>query len=183
MISFDIGSGNGLVPWAPSHYLSQYWPRSTSPYDVTTPQRLSISFIIIMLPDSWMPGVHNDIIGNFEGCHLSLGDINDFINNQYPDTILISFLWLSAVILIVPFGAGGASAFNDISITGFQLLIPSDISWLHRTESIFAQGTQGLICCLTAPGPLPHAMLLHQQEVMLYQSGGIFRGNAQDTNN
>ena len=34
----NIGSGNGLVRQAPSHYLSQCWPRSLSPYDVTRPQ-------------------------------------------------------------------------------------------------------------------------------------------------
>ena len=35
----NIGSCNGLVPHqAASHYLSQYWPSSMSPYGITRPQ-------------------------------------------------------------------------------------------------------------------------------------------------
>ena len=36
--SVNIGSGNGLVPWGKSHFLSQCCPRSLSPYGVTRPQ-------------------------------------------------------------------------------------------------------------------------------------------------
>ena len=34
----NIGSGNGFVPAATCHYLSQCWPRSLSPYGVTRSQ-------------------------------------------------------------------------------------------------------------------------------------------------
>ena len=36
----NIGSGNGLVPSATSHYLSQCWLRFILPYCVTGPQRV-----------------------------------------------------------------------------------------------------------------------------------------------
>ena len=34
----NIGSGNGLVPNTPSHYLRQCWPTSLSPYGIIKPQ-------------------------------------------------------------------------------------------------------------------------------------------------
>ena len=42
-ILFNIGSGNGLLPTAPSHYLNQCWPSSTRTTYVTRPQRVKLS--------------------------------------------------------------------------------------------------------------------------------------------
>ena len=42
----NIGSGNGLVPSASSHYLSQCWPRFMSPYGVTRPQWVDIKCVV-----------------------------------------------------------------------------------------------------------------------------------------
>ena len=41
-LSVNIGSGDGLVP-STSHYLSQCWPSSLSPYCVTRPQCVNVT--------------------------------------------------------------------------------------------------------------------------------------------
>ena len=86
----NIGSGNGLVPQATSHYLSQCWPRSLSPYGVIRPQYELIDLVNECQNDNkhwfskWLGARRQQAIiwnniDNFDldpQCHMTLQNLN-----------------------------------------------------------------------------------------------------------
>ena len=87
----NISSGNGFVPSGNKPLLSQFWPRSMSPYGVTRPQWVKEPILFILLPvdhSLWLQNTHGMLIS----CYTLL-----WTQTVYPKIIIaiMSATWLN----------------------------------------------------------------------------------------
>ena len=106
----DIGSGNGLMP--STHYLSQRWPKSILPYDVTRAQRVwnicpNCCVLLLILISVWryfyisycIASYHLDIMFlayNYWNVHTCL---DYYKYNKHPSSRFVLLLPISVTLV------------------------------------------------------------------------------------